>query len=29
VAEIVNMVTISVLDAQCVENRLKKEGKCR
>lgn len=29
VAEIVNMVTIAVLDAQCVENRLKKEGKCR
>lgn len=29
VSEIVNMVTISVLDAQCVEKRLKKDGKCR
>ncbi|MHC1708334.1 MAG: NADP-dependent malic enzyme [Bacteroidales bacterium] len=29
VSEIVNMVTIAVLDAQCVEKRLKKEGKCK
>ncbi len=29
VSEIVNMVTIAVLDAQCVENRKNKTGKCR